>query len=155
MSPQKPVHHMETRLKTLESDVTGIKASMAVINSDIQEIKTSVGALAGLSGQFQSFVAKHEATKPPSYTTILGTIVTTGILVGMFVSALFFLIDARVSAAVHESSSFTQEWKKDGRLYVTLYDLNQRMTTIEKQLSWKAELVAIQPSSSPSPSMRR
>lgn len=143
--PPPSEHHMEGRLQKVESRLDGMEGSIAALSKNLSDFRGDVSA----------FMARQDASKPPSYTTILSTVIATGTAVGMLVAALFFLIDARVSSAVHESTSFTQEWKKDGRLYVTLYDLNQRVTTIEKQLSWKAELVAIQPSSPSPPPIRR
>jgi hypothetical protein len=139
---------MENRIGALERDINVLSHNQKVLSESFhsleREMKEGISSLrdgigVALSKMDQHIVAE-QARKPMPYRDMVSMATSMGTLIIMLSGAIFFLIEARVSAAVTESSAFVREWKQDGRLYVTLSKLQddiihmtQRIAELEKQ----------------------
>jgi hypothetical protein len=156
--PPNHVHEkgreMENRIGALERDINVLSHNQKVLSESFhsleREMKEGISSLKdGINSamsRFDKHVVAEQARKPMPYRDMVSMATSVGTLVIMLSGAIFFLIRSQVSAAVDESSAFVQEWKKDGRLYVTLSKIqddlahmNLRIAELEKQAMLRSQ----------------
>lgn len=140
---------MENRIGALERDINVLSHNQKVLSDSFhsleREMKEGISSLKdGINSamsRFDKHIVAEQARKPMPYRDMVSMATSVGTLVIMLSGAIFFLVRSQVSAAVDESSAFVQEWKREGRLYVTLSKLQDdlshlslRVAELEKQI---------------------
>ncbi len=134
---------MENRIGALERDINVLSHNQKVLSESFhsleREMKEGISSLKdGINSamsHFDKHVVAEQARKPMPYRDMVSMATSVGTLVIMLTGAIFFLVESRVSAAVNESSAFVQEWKRDGRLYVTLSKLHDDIAHLTIRVS--------------------
>lgn len=131
---------------------------VTVLENHYGALSKRMDTIEGKTDRILEEIRDLNKTRPQSWKEIISVATSIGTLIIMIVGAIYFFIDVKTSAAVIRANSFVDEWSKEGKLYVALHDINNRITIIEKgisqELSWKAKIVASQPPALDNPTRR-
>jgi len=82
--------------------------------------------------QVISILSDQKAKQLPPITTVLATAALTAGLITSIIGGFFFLVDARVGAAVQSSNNFVAQMTDRGGIWVDLAQIKQRLVDLEQ-----------------------
>jgi tetrahydromethanopterin S-methyltransferase subunit G len=135
MAVAKENDHMENRIKTVESRLDNVETSVNGLSRDVRTLSKEFGSF---TGDLKTFMAEQKAHKPHSWKETLGLATQVGILVTMVIGALYFFIDVKTKDAVTRANLFLEKMTDDGKLFVRLDRIENRLDRIEGTFTWEA-----------------
>jgi len=127
--------HMENRIKTVESRLDNVETSVNGLSRDVRTLSKEFGSF---TGDLKTFMAEQKARKPTSWKETIGLATQIGILITMIVGGLYFFIDVKTKDAVTRANLFLEKMTDDGKLFVRLDRIENRLDRIEGTFSWEA-----------------
>ena len=124
----------QQRLGALERDVD-------VLKNDMHDVKQSLTTIVGSLRDVNNSLIEMRATRPLS---MRDNLITGSIMAGFVsavITAIFFLVDARVGAQTEKAVAFAAEQQHEGKIY----RLYERVAHIERAISWQPKLVSVDP----------
>ena len=125
---------MESRIKTVESRLDNVETSVNGLSRDVRTLSKEFGSF---TGDLKTFMAEQKAHKPQSWKETISLVTSIGILVTMVIGALYFFIDVKTKDAVTRANLFLEKMTDDGKLFVRLDRIENRLDRIESTFSWE------------------
>lgn len=135
MAEAKEHVHMESRIKTVESRLDNVETSVNGLSKDVRLLSKEFGSF---SGDLRSFMAEQKARKPNSWKETISIATSIGTLTIMVIGALYFFIDVKTKDAVTRANLFLEKMTDDGKLFVRLDRIENRLDRIEGTFTWEA-----------------
>jgi hypothetical protein len=135
MATAKENGHMENRIKTVEDRLDNVETSVNGLSESVRTLSKEFGSF---SGDLRSFMAEQKAHKPFSWKETISVATSVGILITMIVGGLYFFIDVKTKDAVTRANLFLEKMTDDGRLFVRLDRIENRLDRIESTFTWEA-----------------
>jgi hypothetical protein len=106
-----------------------------------EQLSTRMSGMENKMDKVLNILSDQKAKQLPPMQTILATAAIAAGLVGSLIGGFFFLVDARVGAAVSSSNQFVAQMTDHGGVWVRMSTIENRLTEIEKDVNqairWK------------------
>jgi hypothetical protein len=100
-----------------------------------EQLSTRMSGMEHKMDKVLNILSDQKAKQLPPIQTILATAAIAAGLVGSLIGGFFFLVDARVGAAVSTSNQFVAQMTDHGGVWVRLATVENRLTTIERDVN--------------------
>ena len=111
-----------------------------------EQLSTRMSGMEHKMDKVLNILSDQKAKQLPPIQTILATAAIAAGLVGSLIGGFFFLVDARVGAAVSTSNQFVAQMTDHGGVWVRLSRMEDRLTNVEKDVNqavkWKPVFTA-------------
>lgn len=100
-----------------------------------EQLSLRMGGMEQKMDKVLNILSDTRAKQLPPLQTILTTAAIVAGLVGSCIGGFFFLVDARVGAAVSTTNQFVAQMTDKGGVWVRLAETEHRLTAVEKDLN--------------------
>lgn len=104
-----------------------------------EQLSTCMSGMEAKMDKVLNILSDQRAKQLPPLQTILTTALVVATLVGSCIGGFFFLVDARVGAAVSTSNQFVAQMTDHGGVWVRLSRIEDRLTEIDQAAKRKPE----------------